>query len=649
MGNTRTDVQWLRGLAVVSVIFYHAGEKYLPNGFLGVDIFFVISGYVIVPKIVEIFEKKESMKAKFSNIRIFYSKRFYRLIPSLASTVTITLLLINIFGNFQDYSKIAKQGIFSIIGLGNYGASKFAGNYFSPNPNPLIHIWSLAVELQIYVALPLVLFLFLGRSLYSNHKLLRILLFSFVLSLISFSYLYFVNLIQSDYVTGLSDNIIFYSPFSRVWQFLFGGMLFFISRKKKDSNFFVKFLIFTSMLLLIAAPINFANTLSSILVTFISGAAIYTKALTILPRIINSTLNWIGDRSYSIYLFHMPLIYVAKYSSVFTFNSEIQSASFGQSRMIQTFISVLLSFVLGALNYNLVESRYRKFYLKNQSPINYLRQFVMWFLLPLFCSTLILLEIPKLSSVASRPYPTSVPSYDWDDECDVLSEKSLKPCEYLVRNPKGTLILIGDSHAASISKMIVGVANRENFNAFVWTSGSCPFILPGMISRVSFLPDFFPNEKCLFRNQSILRWIDLNKPTHLVYTHLNSGGYFAATENVQHDFNKLLAKGVLILKDRVNEIILFGPTPQKNYSNNLLDVLIGKLSVDSPAPFRDEKFWKNFSSSKSLKYISSLSAMCEGDVCKDKNNEGWLFEDGQHVSLLGANLLKGPFQDSLSD
>ena len=273
----------------------------------------------------------------------------------------------------------------------------------------------------------------------------------------------------------------------------------------------------------------------------------------------------------------------------------------------------------------------------------------MWFLLPLFCSILILLEIPKLGSVASRPYPTSVPSYDWDDECDVLSEESLKPCEYLVRNPKGTLILIGDSHAASISKMIVGVANRENFNAFVWTSGSCPFILPKMVSRVSFLPDFFPYEKCLFRNQSILRWIDLNKPTHLVYTHLNSGGYFAATENVQHDFNKLLAEGVLILKDRVNEIILFGPMPQKKYSNNLLDVLRFKQSVDSPSPFRDEKFWKNFSFSKSLKYISSLSAMCKGDVCKDKNNKGWLFEDGQHVSLLGANLLVGPFQDSLSD
>ena len=154
----RKDVQVLRGISVLAVVIFHANLN-TPLGYLGVDIFFVISGLVVTPLILRIFEGQTTLRQRLINLKIFYVRRFYRLAPALAATLGISAVAILFLGPTSDHERYASQGIATLLVLGNFGAYRYSGDYFSPNPNPLIHTWSLSVEEQIYIFLPLILML----------------------------------------------------------------------------------------------------------------------------------------------------------------------------------------------------------------------------------------------------------------------------------------------------------------------------------------------------------------------------------------------------------------------------------------------------------------------------------------------------------
>ena len=156
----RVDIQSLRGLAVIAVVLFHSSESYFPLGYLGVDVFFVISGFVVTPLIVRVFlSQGTEIHQPLSKLKEFFIGRFYRLAPAMAVTIVVSSVLIFLFAPVSEHSKFAKQGIASLFLLGNFGAFKYSGDYFSPNPNALVHLWSLSVEEQIYLLIPVILFI----------------------------------------------------------------------------------------------------------------------------------------------------------------------------------------------------------------------------------------------------------------------------------------------------------------------------------------------------------------------------------------------------------------------------------------------------------------------------------------------------------
>lgn len=120
----------------MAVVLFHAEENFFPLGYLGVDVFFVISGFVVTPLILQIFTNKQS---RLSNLRYFYFRRFYRLAPALSVTLAISAIAILLLGYPADHQRFARQGIATLLLIGNLGVYIYSGDYFSPDPNPLVH------------------------------------------------------------------------------------------------------------------------------------------------------------------------------------------------------------------------------------------------------------------------------------------------------------------------------------------------------------------------------------------------------------------------------------------------------------------------------------------------------------------------------
>jgi peptidoglycan/LPS O-acetylase OafA/YrhL len=232
----RRDIQALRGLAVLAVVLFHANENIFSLGYLGVDVFFVISGFVVTPLVLRIFVVEENGGGLLSNLSYFYRRRFFRLAPALAAILITSTILVFFLGSPSIHQRFAMQGIATLLLLGNLGAYRYSGDYFSPSPNPLVHTWSLSVEEQIYIFLPI----FLMLILYKRHQIKKLFGISVVLltsiSFISFMFPELLHSIYAKFGIAIAEQISFYSPIDRFWQFGVGGICYLFLEKHNSQK-----------------------------------------------------------------------------------------------------------------------------------------------------------------------------------------------------------------------------------------------------------------------------------------------------------------------------------------------------------------------------------------------------------------------------
>ncbi len=187
----RKDIQILRGIAVLLVVLYHLDIKIFSSGFIGVDVFFVISGFLMSI----LYDKDNKVE--------FYRRRAARLLPAYFVTIILTLLLVIFITTPNEYRQVFSQAVYSGLFMPNINFWSVA-TYFSKNEfNPLLHLWSLGVELQYYLAIPIIYF-------YIN-KGFSLLLLLFALSI----FLCFL-------IVEISPKTSFFMMPFRVWEFLIG-------------------------------------------------------------------------------------------------------------------------------------------------------------------------------------------------------------------------------------------------------------------------------------------------------------------------------------------------------------------------------------------------------------------------------------------
>lgn len=453
----KSDIQGLRAFAVLLVILSHANIAFFEGGYIGVDIFFVISGYLISSNI-----EKDLARGQFSFLE-FYAKRAKRIFPALFLTLALSTLAAWGLMLNQDIASFGESVTYASLFASNFYFAQDV-DYFTPSSSiyPLLHTWSLAVEEQFYIVFPLFLFFSARFFTKARHRIaLGLCIASFAICLIG----------SKNFPT---PN--FYSPITRTWEFLAGYCLIAFGEPLKNK-------LGTPWIYRHAA--NLGLLLMTAGLFFLKNETPYPSVWTLLPVlgamlvIISSedqrknpclshpVMVFIGGISYSLYLVHFP---------VFSF-SKIYQASSGITIAIE--LQILLVFALAYASYRLVEEPSRVSHASNKRVL----------ILSVIAIATFALIGSSLAALTQRWKPLSenqlhvLAKFDQahdKNDWDICTQSP--PCLGGNTSATDTIVLWGDSHAYSFYKALSAHLEPLNIKLVVYTNGLCPPIFDASIA-----------------------------------------------------------------------------------------------------------------------------------------------------------------------
>ncbi len=315
----RPDIEGLRGIAVLLVVLFHAGLP-IPGGFIGVDVFFVISGFLITGLLVR--EHERTGRVSLSN---FYARRIRRLLPAAAVVVLVTLAGAFAFIGLLDRPSVMTDGAAAALSVSNIRFALAEGSYFTAigQPSPFLHFWSLSVEEQFYLVWPaLLLFVARGRRRWVGAVLVAVLAGSFAANL---------------YLTETSISWAFYSLPTRAWQLALGGLLAVAGTSPDRLPRMVAALAglagWAALAGLVAAAMLIGER------TPYPGMVALAPAVAAAVLIASGTVRWgaglilsstpirfLGRISYSLYLWHWPILVLVPLAVGTSLSVEARSA-----------------------------------------------------------------------------------------------------------------------------------------------------------------------------------------------------------------------------------------------------------------------------------------------------------------------------------
>jgi len=604
----RPEIDGLRAIAVISVIIYHAafeidisGEIYrlLPGGYLGVDIFYVISGYLISFLILE-----KIILKKFSFFD-FYERRARRLLPTLFLIIFLSIVAGYVFMMPNQFKDLSGSAISSLFFLSNFWFF-LTDNYFADSSSlkPLLHTWSLSIEEQFYIVFPPTLY-FLYRNNFRNFKNI-------------FLFLIFGSLIFSSIGSFYYKNFNFYMLPSRIWELLIGALIAYEHLKnkfivKKTSNELI-FLFAIALIILPFFLFDDSTPHPSIFTSFvILGTAIiiynYSNSGYINKILSSKFFVGTGLISYSLYLWHYP---------IFAFK-QIKSQNLSEFDKIEL---IFLTIILSILTYFIIEKPFR-----NRKLISR-KLFVTFISTFLIILILICLYIFKHNGIPQR-YSSEILNlvnfnYNYKEiyqsgKCHIENKKTLKGkyfknCDLRIDLNKNNLYLWGDSLAAHLYP---GIEHKygEKYNILQRTTDACK---PSLNENTNNSEEF----NCKKINEFILNEIKDLKPKKVFIA-----GFWSSKD--LFDIKDVIKK---LKKNNIHSIYLVGPSVR--WHDPLPKILLKKYRISKKLPdylgdknhsknFKLDDEFSNFAADNSIRYLSIIKSLCKEDfTCLIKVGEG---------------------------
>ena len=491
MNNYRADVDGVRGISVLLVVFFHAGFGRFGGGFVGVDAFFVISGYLITGLIYA-----DIASDKFSFLK-FYERRARRILPALIVVVATTCLIGYYLLYPGEYEDLGRSALAALAAVSNFFFLNNTGYFDAPAQTlPLLHTWSLGVEEQFYFVWPTLLLVISKLSGKSYEALIALLS---AIALASFG--------SALYRVTRDPNAAFYLPYTRAWELAIGGLLIFLPSLGSRLAEVLPLLGLAAILwpattLTAEQPFPGLNALAPTL-----GAA-----LIIYPRHTRAgvALGWLaplGRISYSLYLWHWPIMVFWR---TYTNSAALSTA--------EALWIIALSIGLSILSWRFIEQPARRIRFKYALPVALAGNVAAAAAIaPIFLDG----GIPGRVPAEIRAIGNLQQAWDW--KCPEMVQLGLlrypgttSPAPVCVagapwRSADHHAILWGDSNAEAIMPLIDIVARRHN--TAVTLVDTCPAILhKGVVQRYwPELPTY--NDYCEAARSAVLRL--LQGPTHI--------------------------------------------------------------------------------------------------------------------------------------
>jgi len=636
----RSDIQGLRGVSVLLVVLYHT-DTFFTGGFIGVDVFFVISGYVIMRSLLNEYHDNATI-----SVKRFITRRIYRLLPASTTVVVFTLFAsVFIFSPYSEQNQIAITSISSTFFSTNL-YFVLQNSYSALVNNPLRHMWSLGVEEQFYVFLIIAISLIIYISKNEKKILSRILFFVTATGLISFV----ANIVFSAGIRllPLPTRIAFFSPVTRIWELQIGVVAALVSIKflrDKKPSITSEFLALFGIILIIFGALKFDSftsfpgpyalipTSGGMLVVLFAGQTRFISSLLSLKP-----LRYLGDISYSWYLWHWPIIVFAQILA--------------PGNRVVLVMSGFLSLIPSVITYHFIENRFR---INHQgftpTPIRlFLSSTGMQLLAALFvilgASTTYGLKLDNLSGATGS----------WAFKAGCQMTEPIFPTEQCLitrPNTKDTILLIGDSQAGSISDGVKAATDELKINFAVWYNDGCPVFprptverndcaaflesLPSLIEKLDPAMILVANKSTLYTTGGAQRGgLTIEKP---------EGGppktYAEAIEmwvrGLQMEF------GGPVFSDETIVLVQQVP-PSKPVSPTLLNKGTRDYKFDlNSTPDRNKLIAAEYSLLSKMENISFLNpadTLCPKSSCSVTENGQTLYSDEFHLSPTGSLRLK---------
>lgn len=591
----RPDIEGLRAIAVGLVVLFHAGFPWFPGGYVGVDVFFVISGFLITGLLI-----REVQKSSKLSIKNFYVRRIRRILPMSTLVLVVTVCCAAWWMTATESSAASSAASWAAVFVANWYFAASASDYFdsSTQTNPILHFWSLGVEEQFYVIWPLLL---IGAIVIARWRgaSVRALLRGALIGLVV---LCLISLWWSITKSGEEGQWAFFGLHTRLWELGAGGLLAFaVPRLRQLPRIAAELMSVVGIILIAFAAVTYteqtvfpgvaalAPVLGTVLVIAAgSSAFILNGRPTAVGYILGTRpMLYIGARSYNLYLWHWPvLVFAAMWSSPKTFGGS--DTSHLTMPVGVAVMAIVVALILTAVTYRLIEQPLRQSVFLKQAKTA-------------FPAALGMIAIVLVATFAVTPAIHSARANSLDptnqkliaqaetiaDELNtnqfwidrqpcldptegrmnrVMARWDKTTCTFGDPNGKTKIALIGDSHADMWLPMLDKIGKRDGISILYLAKSYCPLYALSSDTKMDLMETCQPwTEKAVAelkkegpfdavlvgRRSQNLHYQIFGKPNEQQNQQITDSKFNAFTKDVHYTFEQLATttKNIVVLQD----------------------------------------------------------------------------------------------------